>query len=149
FLHHVALYYARVASLLEGVAPDAAANAWMRSLAAWLALDEERTYLGALERAVLGPRASERASAKASAPGREKGLAVQRVPLEVLADRGKRAESTSRDLLPAGRAALLALTWVGEAGRIAGVGDDATRRAEQAAERRRNAALDAALGVVG
>jgi hypothetical protein len=38
---------------------------------------------------------------------------------------------------------------VGEAGRIAGVPADVTRRAEQAAERRRNAALDAALAVIG
>ncbi|MBX3192166.1 MAG: hypothetical protein KF819_34575 [Labilithrix sp.] len=142
FLHHVAVYYGKVAAVLEGAAPDAAANAWMRSLAAWLALDEERTYLASIEEAVLG--ASRSGAKRASPEGRG-----ERAPLEVLADLGKRAEVTSRDLAPAGRAALLALAWVSEAGRIAGVGEDATRRAEQAAERRRNAALDAALAVVG
>jgi len=71
------------------------------------------------------------------------------VPLEIVADLGRRAEGSSRDLAPPGRAALLALSWVGEAGRIAGASADTTRRAQQAAERRRNAALDAALAVIG
>lgn len=145
-LHHVALYFGKVASTLEGVAPDAAANAWMRALAAWLALGEERTYLARLEEAILGAEGTK-------AKEREKKSAAlippERVPLEIVADLGKRAEGTSRDLAPPGRAALLALAWVGEAGRIAGVGADVTRRAEQAAERGRNAALDAALAVVG
>lgn len=135
-LHHIALYYGRVASTLESVAPDAAANAWMRSLAAWLALGEERTYLARLEDAI----------AKNAA-----GVLIppERVPLEVVSDLGKRAEGSARDLAPAGRAALLALAWVGEAARIAGIPADATRRALQAAERNRNAALDAALAVIG
>lgn len=141
-LHHVALYYGKVARALEGVAPDAAANAWTRALAAWLALGEERTYLARLEDAILGDakRANERTGVL---------IPPERVPLEIVADLGRRAEGTSRDLAAPGRAALLALSWVGEAARIAGVGDDATRRAEHAAERRRNAALDAALAVVG
>lgn len=141
-LHHIALYYGRVASVLEGVFPDAAANGWMRSLAAWLALGEERTYLAALEDAILGD--ARRAKDKTGVL-----IPPERVPLEVVADLGKRAESSSRDLAPAGRAALLALSWVGEAARIGGVPDDVTRRALHAAERWRNAALDAALAVVG
>lgn len=141
-LHHIALYYGRVASVLEGVFPDAAANGWMRSLAAWLALGEERTYLAALEDAILGD--ARRAKDKTGVL-----IPPERVPLEVVADLGKRAESSSRDLAPAGRAALLALSWVGEAARIGGVPEDVTRRALHAAERWRNAALDAALAVVG
>ena len=141
-LHHIALYYGRVASVLEGVLPDAAANGWMRSLAAWLALGEERTYLAALEDAILGD--ARRAKDKTGVL-----IPPERVPLEVVADLGKRAESSSRDLAPAGRAALLALSWVGEAARIGGVPEDVTRRALHAAERWRNAALDAALAVVG
>jgi hypothetical protein len=141
-LHHVALYFGKVASALEGVAPDAAANAWMRALAAWLALGEERTYLAQLEDAVLG-------DAKKAKDKTGVLIPPERVPLEILADLGKRAESSSRDLAPPGRAALLALSWVGEAARIAGVPPEVTRRAEQAAERRRNAALDAALAVIG
>jgi hypothetical protein len=143
-LHHLALYYGRVASTLERVAPDAAANAWMRSLAAWLALGEERTYLARLEDAVLGEPAK-------GAKDKQRGvlIAPEKVPLELVSDLGRRAEGTSRDLAPPGRAALLALAWVGEAARIAGVSADATARAEQAAERNRNSALDAALSVIG
>ena len=158
-LHHLALYYGRVASTLERVAPDAAANAWMRSLAAWLALGEERTYLARLEDAVLGDPATPAETANAAKVGqvgpaaKDKRRAVlippEKVPLELVSDLGKRAEGTSRDLAPPGRAALLALAWVGEAARIAGVSADATALAEQAAERNRNAALDAALSVIG
>lgn len=146
-IHHVALYFERVASVLEAVAPDAAANAWMRSLAAWLALGEERAYLGRLEEAILG-----KDSAARKKPGlKEKSpvIAPERVPLEMVADLGKRAEATARDLAAPGRAALLALAWVGDAARIAGAGAETTKRAQAAAERNRNAALDAALAVVG
>lgn len=141
-LHHVALYYGRVASVLEGAFPDAAANGWMRSLAAWLALGEERTYLARLEDAILGDARKAKDKTGVLIP-------PERVPLEIVADLGKRAENSARDLAPAGRAALLALSWVGEAGRIGGVPDDVTRRALAAAERWRNAALDAALAVIG
>jgi hypothetical protein len=141
-LHHIALYYGRVASVLEGTFPDAAANGWMRSLAAWLALGEERSYLARLEDAILGD--ARRAKDKAGVL-----IPPERVPLEVLADLGKRAESSARDLAPAGRAALLALSWVGEAARIGGVPDEVTRRAQMSAERWRNAALDAALAIIG
>jgi len=141
-LHHIALYYGRVASVLEGVFPDAAANGWMRSIAAWLALGEERTYLAQLEDAILGDARKAKDKTGVLIP-------PERVPLEVVADLGKRAENSARDLAPAGRAALLALSWVGEAGRIAGAPDEVTRRALAAAERWRNAALDAALAVIG
>lgn len=141
-LHHVALYYGKVARALEAAAPDAAANAWMRALAAWLALAEERSYLARLEDAILGDTKKAKDKIAALIP-------PERVPLEIVDDLGKRAERTSRDLAPSGRAALLALSWVGEAARIAGASGAATRRALQAAERRRNAALDAALSVVG
>ncbi len=144
-LHHVALYYGRVASTLAGVAPDAAANAWMRSLAAWLALGEERTYLGRLEEAILGNEARKKQGLKE----KPSAIAPERVPLEMVADLGKRAEATARDLAAPGRAALLALAWVGEAARIAGASPETTKRAQQAAERQRNAALDAALAVIG
>ena len=147
-LHHVALYYGRVASTLEGVAPDAAANGWMRSLAAWLALGEERSYLARLEDAIAGDA---KAKEKEKAAKDKRGILIppERVPLELVSDLGRRAEGTSRDLAPPGRAALLALAWVGEAARIAGVSAETTRRAQQAAERNRNAALDAALAVIG
>ncbi len=139
-LHHLALYHATVARALEPVAPDAAANAWMRSLAAWIALSEERTYLARLTEAILGTDAKKNGGAVAIPP--------ERVPLEVIADLGKRAESTARDLGPAGRAALLALSWIDEATRLAGVPSSAAVRAHAEAERRRNAAVEAALATV-
>lgn len=141
-LHHAALYFGRVARALEAVTPDAAANAWMRALAAWLALGEERTYLARLEEAILGGGASKSKDKAALIP-------PERVPLELVAELGKRAEGTSRDLAAPGRAALLALSWIGEAARLAGVDEAVKRRAELAADRERNAALDAALAAVG
>jgi hypothetical protein len=69
--------------------------------------------------------------------------------VELLDDLGKRAQRSARDLAPAGRAALLALAWVGEAARLAGVSTATTTRAQRAAERSRNGALDSALAVIG
>jgi hypothetical protein len=136
-LHHLALHHALCARTLEAFAPEAAANAWMRSLAAWLALGEERAYLLALTDAILG---SEKKDAARIPP--------DRVALEVIADVGKRAEATARDLAPSGRAALLALAWIDEAARIAGVSDETKKAAHREAERRRNAAVEAALSAV-
>lgn len=136
-LHHLALHHALVARTLESVAPEAAANAWMRSLAAWLALAEERAYLLALTEAILGNET------KAAAR-----IPPERVALEVIAEVGRRAESTARDLAPSGRAALLALAWIDEAARIAGVSDETEKAAHREAERRRNAAVEAALSPV-
>lgn len=144
-LHHIALYFAKVAGTTESATPDIAANAWMRSLAAWMALGEERTYLQRLEEAILGIDKD----APAKAKPRAELVPPERVPLDVLADLGKRAEGTTRDLAPRGRAALLALSWVGEAARIAGAKEDTTRRVRAAAERGRAAALDGALALVG
>ncbi len=140
-LHHLALYFHKVASALEGIAPEAAANAWMRSLAAWLALAEERAYLSRLEEAVLGDAQRSKAQSAAIPP--------ERMPLEVVAEIAKRAEATARDLAPAGRAALLALSWIDNAARLASAPEESAKRARFEAERRRNAAIDAAVGVIG
>lgn len=142
-LHHIALYFARVASTTETATPDLAANAWMRSIAAWLALGEERSYLERLEQAILG------AEAGAKAKARTELIPPERVPLDVLSDLAKRAEGSTRDLAPRGRAALLALAWIDEAARIAGANEETTKRARAAAERGRAAAIDAALAVIG
>jgi hypothetical protein len=149
-LHHLALYFGKVASALSPFAPDAAANAWTRALAAWLALSEERSYLTRLEAAVLGSDANANASANAvkKSPRADVSIPPERVPLEILADLGRRAEASSRDLALPGRAALLALAWVPDAARLAGASEETLVRARTAAERRRNAALDAALAVI-
>ncbi|WP_146655241.1 hypothetical protein [Labilithrix luteola] len=139
-LHHLALYFGEVASVLESAAPEAASNAWTRALAAWLALAEERSYLTRLEEAIRG-----------AASSKDVMLPPERVPLEIVAELGKAAEATSRDLAPRGRVALSALSLrsIDDAVRLAGVGGDASARAHREAERRRNAALDAALAVIG
>lgn len=138
-LHHVALFYGRAAALLERSDAERAASVWTRSLAAWLALAEERRYLAHLERAVLGP-----------SDGKAQGAGVppERAPLELLTILARRADGTARDLAPAGRAALLALGATDEAARMAGAPPETARAARVFAERRRNAAVEAALDVV-
>jgi hypothetical protein len=137
-LHHFAIYFAKVATALEPVAPEAAANAWMRSLAAWLALGRERAYLTGLENAILGATAGARA--RASTPFR--------MAADVIADLGKRADAASRDLAPRGRAALLALAWAREAARLGGLDPTEAKPHLDAARRQRDSALDASLAIV-
>ncbi len=141
-LHHLALFHAKVASALEQKASEAAAAAWCRSLAAWLALADERSYLTRLEEAVLG---------EAARPGRrvDLGPSPERMPLEVVAEIAGRADATARDLGAAGRAALLALARTDDAARMAGAPEAVARRVRAEAERRRNAAIEAALVVIG
>jgi hypothetical protein len=134
-LHHAALFHASVARALEGHAPDAAASAWMRSIAAWIALGDEHTYLARLSRAVLGPEV-QRSDAT---------IAPEHVVLELLAELEQRATEAARTLAPAGRAAVLALAWVDEAARLAGATEPSARRVHVAAERRLGAVLEAAL----
>jgi hypothetical protein len=136
-LHHLAVYHAAVGRALEDVAPDVAANAWSRALAAWLALGRERAYLDTLQAAVLG----------SAAP--DARIPAGRVVLELVAELGRIALGSARDLAPRGRAALLALSWIGEAAAHAGVPLEDARSAVSDAERKRTAALDAALAVVG
>jgi len=141
-LHHLALFHAKVATALERTAPEAAAGSWVRSLAAWLALSEERTYLVRLEDAVLGDALRRARPADVAIP-------PERVPLELVGEISRRADATARDLAPAGRAALLALARTDEAARIAGASPAAARLVRAEAERRRNAAIEAALAVIG
>lgn len=136
-LHHLALYQAAVGRALEEVAPDAAANALARALAAWIALGRERAYLDTLESLILDAR-----SASVRIP-------PERVVLELVRDLGKRATASARDLAPRGRAALLALAWIAEAAVRAGIPLADVEHATAEAERQRNAVLDAALAVVG
>jgi hypothetical protein len=143
-LHHLALFHAKAAVALEQRAPEAAATAWVRSLGAWLALAQERVYLARLEEAVLGDVSQRSRSADVSLP-------PERAPLEVIADVARRAESVARDLAPSGKAALLALARTDEAARVGGVPPEAeaARRVRVEAARRRNAAIEAALAVIG
>ncbi|MBX3221277.1 MAG: hypothetical protein KF795_12210 [Labilithrix sp.] len=142
-LHHLALFHRASAAALEETAPEAAASAWVRSLAAWFALAEERTYLARFEELVLGRDAARRGR------GADAGIPPERVPLELVADVAARADAAASDLGQAGRAALLALARIDEAARIAGAPESAAARARAEAERRRNAAIEAALALIG
>lgn len=141
-LHHLALYHATVARALEDRAPDAAANAWCRALAAWLALGEEKTYLTTLTDAVLGPPRAARTEARTSPDG---------IVRELAKDLGERASSSARDLAPRGRAALLALAWMDQIAHLAGLplSSEPVRALAREADRQRTAAIDAALALVG
>lgn len=139
-LHHLALFHAEVAIALEQSDPDAAATFWSHSLAAWLALSEERTYLAHLSEAVLGDAARKGRAAEVLPP--------ERAPLELVGEMARRAEASARELGPAGRAALLALARTDEAARVAGAPPEMARRVGAEAERRRNAAIEAALAVI-
>ncbi|MBX3230816.1 MAG: hypothetical protein KIT84_01255 [Labilithrix sp.] len=136
-LHHLALFHAKAASALESTAPDLAANAWVWSLASWLALGEERAYLSRLEEAVLGPSAAKTA-----------GIPPERVGHELVGELGRRADAASRDLKPAGTSALLALARSDDAAKIASLPDAARQRLKVETNRRRNAAIEGALDVI-
>jgi hypothetical protein len=142
-VHHLALYFAKVADSLARGSPEAAANAWTRSVAAWLALGEEKAYLADLVSVMAGTDPI-RGGTNAPFPA----LAPEQVALDVIADLGRCAATSARELAPSGRAALLALGAIDVAVRLAGARDATARRASEAADRYRTAALDAALGVV-
>lgn len=136
-LHHLAVFHGNVGELLAPHAPERAADAWVRALAAWIALGTERSYLVGLADALLGPR-----DADARIP-------PERVASELLGTIARHAETTARDLGPAGRAALLALARVDEAAVRAGAPAATAARLRGEAERHRNAAVESALAVTG
>ena len=140
-LHHLALFHGKAAAALEKTAPDLAANAWTWSLASWLALANERAYLSKLEEAVLGKAAG------GSSPSTLKsaGIPPERVPHELVAELGRRAEAGARELLPSGTAALVALAKAEDAAKLAGAPPIAERELRIEASRRRNAAIESAL----
>jgi hypothetical protein len=145
-LHHLALFHIKIAAALELDAPELAASQWVRSLAAWLALAEERTYLSKLAEAIVGAdarRGLTTASAEDVATSPERG------PHELLDVLARRATDSARELGAAGKTALLALARTDEAVALAGVPPAVGHRLRGQAERRRNAAIEAALAVIG
>lgn len=136
-LHHLAVFSGNVGEVLASHAPERAADAWVRALACWIALGIERSYLGALADALLGPK-----DADARIP-------PERVASELLGTIARHAETTARELGTAGRAALLALARAGEAAERAGAPAAVAERIRSEAERHRNAAVESALAPTG
>lgn len=127
-LHHLALFHARGARMSPTAA--FASTAWVRSLAAWLALVEERAYLAKLEVSVTG------------------GPAKANVIAEVIDDLAALADAGARELTEVSQGALLALGRVEEAARQADVSPDVARAARGQASRRRNAAIELSLASI-
>jgi hypothetical protein len=138
-LHHLAVYHGRVADAWRARAPAASGELELRALAAWLALREERSYLGGLGRAVLGQAAGDEAVRAAIDP------AVW-APLERL---GTRALRGARRLSSASSAAFELLGRVTSACVLGGCSVGLQKQVEARAERLRAAAVEEALGPVG
>ncbi|HVH47963.1 MAG TPA: hypothetical protein VM925_36765, partial [Labilithrix sp.] len=77
------------------------------------------------------------------------GMLPEGVPLVVLAHLAKRADDAARDLGAPGQAALLALARTADAVKMAGASPGTAERLRIEADRRRNAAIEAALAVIG
>ena len=134
-LHHVALYFSSVAGAIATSSPDAAVQARVRSMAAWLALGEEKRYLRTLAAAVAAPAVRDPDLDRAAAEA----------PLGLLADLGLEAREGARDRTLTARSALRALGRAAEAGAIAGCAPAATKAVVRRAESLRAAAIDEAL----
>jgi hypothetical protein len=134
-LHHVALYFSSVAGAIATASPDAAVQARVRSMAAWLALGEEKRYLRALAAAVAAPAVRDPDLDRAAAEA----------PLALLADLGRLAREGARDRTLAARSALRALGRAAEACTIAGCAPAVVKSIVRRAESLRAAAIDEAL----
>ena len=134
-LHHLALYFGRVADALGAASPDAAVEAWIQAMAAWLALGQEKRYLRAL------------AAAAASGAVRDPDLdrAAESAPLAPLTELGRQAREGARERTGAARSALRALGRVAEACAIAGCAPEAVKAVVRRAESLRASAVEEAL----
>jgi hypothetical protein len=128
-LHHLALHHARLAHTLN----DIEAN--VRALVAWLALTREERYLRELGEAVVG----------GGLPRAELDRALAEVPFWIVDEVGERARSGARELTLSSKQALLVLSRVPEACRIARVSSEVATRIERRANTLANAAIEDAL----
>ena len=137
-LHHSALYFASVADVLDALPdrPDLATHFRKRSLAAWLALGEEQTYLRRLASDIAG-----------ALPAEELARAAREAPLEPLDALGARAKKGAVHLDASSRIAIAILNadQMDDVCRISGCSERLAQTAHRRAKRRREAAIDAAL----
>lgn len=134
-LHHLALYYGRVADVVEATSPDASTGSRVRALGAWAALAEEGTYLRALAADIAGD----------ALPDVEIERIARDAAIERVDELGRRAEEGARALDHGGRAAMRALARAKDACKLAGAKPETTSRLCRRAESRRAGAIEAAL----
>jgi hypothetical protein len=141
FVHQLAVYFDRLASALEVLAEsgsgdvEAFVRARVRSIAAWIALREEKTYLLTAASRILGTQLS---------PS-ELDAAVTSIAQACLEELGQVAREGARKLEPRARAALATLSRSDEACRIAGSDAKGRTMVVRRAESIRALAIDEAL----
>lgn len=135
-LHHLAIHFGHLADRLDATDPDASDEARLRSIAAWLALGEERRYLEGFARRVAG---SGLPAGEAEAAGRAAALR----PLEEL---GRIARDGARDRTAAAGRALRALARTHRAAHVAGLEGNAATSVRRRCDAMRAGAIAAALG---
>jgi len=149
FVHHLAIYFDRLASSfareLERGGADASSTlrdqylrARTRSMAAFFALHGERAYLADYARRVAASALSKEDS----------DAAASALPLETLEHLGKTARAGARELTLAGKVALAALALTPEATRQSGVDTNLAKQLARRAESIRATAIDEALSSV-
>ncbi len=139
-LHHLALYYGSLADALAAAtsAPEPPLEARKRSLAAWLALGEEKRYLVSLAEAIAG----------GSLPADELARGALEASMEPIEELGRIAKAGAHDLTRPAWLALAALADVPNACRAANLPAGLTDAAVRRADRLRLAAADEALGPI-
>jgi hypothetical protein len=138
--HHLALFFGSLADALEPEREHSAPaeRARMRSIAMWLFLADEETYLRTIaERVIAG-----------ALPAAEVARAAGEAPFEAIDRLGERAKSGAKDLTWPARAALRALAHVGEAAKLAGASDRVRKLAERRARHARSVAIDDAIAPI-
>jgi hypothetical protein len=131
-LHHLAVFHARVAEARGSSAEGFTAR--LLSLAAWLALASEGSYLQRLATAVYGEQYAGDA-------------AWEQLTREIQALSNK-ARAGARSLADGGRTAMKVLARISEACRLSGCTVALQKRVEAAADRERSRVVDHALGPI-
>jgi hypothetical protein len=134
-LHHLAIHFGHVAERLAARDEDGADEARLRSIAAWLALAEERRYLEGFARRVAG----------GSLPAGEAEAAGRAAALRPLEDLGRTAREGARDRAAEAGRALASLARVHRAAQAAGLEGNAATSVARRADALRAGAIAAAL----
>lgn len=138
FVHASAVYFGRLAtawSAIGGSGEEQAAAALTRSMAAWIALDDEQSYLRALGRRLAHTAKPEEAEAMARAAA-----------LQFFDDLRAEALKGARTLTRESASALASLGRVQAAANLAGIDATAARKYVSRAESARAVVVDDALG---